>query len=1082
MVVGNVASLLPLTGDLSALVCLTDSGELHILKRADEDGNVPLQNNSDNQATVPDLVGTSTCPLYGTAWSSERGVGKLVDAAPIQQGDSVMMLTIHDGASVASNQPLSFCRNKSKQASLLTWSPDPVPELLFEGIPGEAENVTSMWALQNDRGYDAAIIISSSSGTRIVEADSKGTFIDVTDDVVELDSGSETLAAGNISTSGGWAAQVTGTAVIAFKPFDRSIISAKKWFVPSNFHIGAVTVTGGTVVMHVLIDGSNHLLLLRLEGQVNVASDESSSDECQASWTIMSDMPLEHEASCISNVISGVPLQTNSGCHLFLGVGTYKPSILLIRISCTCNSWAMDIVNEFLLCSPTSNGRASVTKMAVMAVDPRHSSDYTGEKDVVLGLPAMLILQPSPLKVTPAVDDVQPLRMIDVWMTLRNGVFQHVRCSMNASSGGVSWSPVYKISDSGSVPPAMLLLPQQSTAGSSYSVMTMTTDAATLYSTLQDSAGIDFIRLKLPFAMLNIALPLNLPSNDSSMNSFLTCRQDGALCLLSLNPPVESHIVSKLCPLPDAFVPTGLFASKLFAEFSHIVCVAGYELEQSGKRLPGLALFNTVRQEIITRLECAKKSSTLGCWMLGSLLPFFSELIVTSAEFLPTEAVEAGKRRRNSASTNLASSGYLLVVLSDPGALRWLFRNFKTQEFSWLVMFRFQNCVPDIPSDPSSRLELCGVHRFTDPVASMCVAHPDMWLPGKLGEDLDPFKRPLAFVAVASRLVAYEIQYHPSNLGHDQIKFEPKTWYQTVDNVTSLSPLQDVVLAGSMAGVVAYGFKNIEGESMDATDVRDLKYLITFSRCSVTARPIKDLIPADAKGAHVLMGLEIGTSGRVSVFKYKANGNDEKTVMQEWMPQVTVGEPGLGMKCLPIARTGDGTEPRTLYMCTQHRGMWRFQMRELDSRTVETVLAIQKEASRHFAVGGCCYEDFRLGGSRSVYINPMPDVHDEADAGKPPAIVISRDFVETNEGDAREAINGPESSSSIISVGDDKQGGALLDGELLNAFVTAPLTVQEEILYKAGLLERGNSIGHDGAERLFSVTAFVIDVWNCIRS
>jgi len=391
-----------------------------------------------------------------------------------------------------------------------------------------------------------------------------------------------------------------------------------------------------------------------------------------------------------------------------------------------------------------------------------------------------------------------------------------------------------------------------------------------------------------------------------------------------------------------------------------------------------------------------------------------------------------------------------------------------------LLVFRFQNCVPCVSSSRSSSLELCGIQRFTDPITSICVAHPDMWLTSSSGEGLSQFKKPLIFIAVASRIVAYEVEYHFSKAPHDQIKFTLQTWYRTMDVVTSLSPLPDAILAGSLAGVVAYGFDYIE-RGAQSNNAREPTYHITLKRYSATSQQLKEVssvLPTDPEGG-VFMGLEIGKTGRVSIFKWN---NSEETLMQPLMPQIRVGEASLGLKSLPV-----GLLSQTQYLFTRHHGMWRLEMRNLDAEAVEIVLAIQKEASRHLDVGGCCYNDFRFGGNGTGYVNPPPDLCDETATAVegPAAIVISQSMGTGEPGEWKD----PDCSSTPDDNVDNGADVTFLDGELLRKFVNAPLTVQKDILFGAGLLKRRNPNDRGGGlEEFYKVMTFVICVWQCICS
>ena len=123
------------------------------------------------------------------------------------------------------------------------------------------------------------------------------------------------------------------------------------------------------------------------------------------------------------------------------------------------------------------------------------------------------------------------------------------------------------------------------------------------------------------------------------------------------------------------------------------------------------------------------------------------------------------------------------------------------------------------------------------------------------------------------------------------------------------------------------------------------------------------------------------------------------------------------------------------------------------------------------------YNDFRFGGNGTGYVNPPPDLCDETATAVegPAAIVISQSMGTDEPGETKD----PDCSSPL----DGSNGAAFLDGELLYKFVNAPLTVQKDILFGAGLLQRRNPNDRGGGlEEFHKVTTLVICVWQSIRS
>eukprot|EP00887_Chlorella_sp_A99_P007546 scaffold28.g7546.t1 len=222
--------------------------------------------------------------------------------------------------------------------------PDPHPEAVLE-VPGAAEGLTGLWGLKMDARdpHHSLVLLSHVGGSRLLAVQG-GTFRDATE-AAGIRPWQQTLAAG--SCCGCWGAQVTSAEVLLFPTAAAAAVAAPAgagagalaaqpavaWRPPPGASISAAAVSEGAVLLQ--LSGSRQLIVLLAAPEAGAGAPESGEPGAlggSARLVQAAALPLQVEVSCFSNLLPQARAGAPAASAALLAVGTYGPSVLLLRL------------------------------------------------------------------------------------------------------------------------------------------------------------------------------------------------------------------------------------------------------------------------------------------------------------------------------------------------------------------------------------------------------------------------------------------------------------------------------------------------------------------------------------------------------------------------------------------------------------------------------------------------------------------------------------------------------------------------------------------------------------------------------
>lgn len=952
----------------------------------------------------------------------------------------------------STNTPLSLSNVYGAPGALLDFFRDPVPEILFESGPGEAEASTGLWALRrsHDDAHHATVILSSSNGTRALSSDGMSTTFSDATEALGLDWGSETLAAGTLQLDG-WGAQITSKSVRAFilklkrddECENKGLQTELMWIPGGGAHVSAARVSDGRILVQTAAHGRHCLSIIDLLG--NCSTEEPLELMETGSLT------LSHEASCISNIVRCENVS-------LVALGTYGASILLIQLpfssSGSRTSGRMPpllVVTEFQIADwsyrntggtmNVNDGTRSQVAMAWQPGSPLAAASCKLDAAPGATLASSIVLSPAADLKTRN----EHREQLEMWVATRDGEVRVIEWQGLDAGGGMQATMLPRVVVQGTVPPHLFPLPTMpGRVGPQFSVLAVS-DSVTLLRRDPAGDGPDALRLHQCLPAQG-ATPLVLKPSDGGDEQLclLVCRVDGSLALLSLEARARSYVLpvtllpwrpTRLTQARDYDFPEALWEP----EGMIIIAGASYRTgeDMCAFSLPEIAVVDVALRRIVA--------------------DFGNDI-----QLIPNETVNGLVTIRPCSSYKFSIIAGTTIKSNEPSAT--------AQGRIVVIGYTSKHALDMGDMGEKTTLEWLGEMRFAEPVTTVRLSahrrdNVAMWFQTyKSTDELDEddFEERVLYefyAGVGHRLVQLFCASQADAAGYlrrghwirinqpidAMCLHESNIPCRDSNGARSRGPGRQWIV-GSAEGVAVY----FPQSSKEKVDTHVLSGTIDGVGGAISVEVLQEAVGSNTD---VVIALEAGNQG--SVFFSQIPHNFQQPMFpgvmnnSEVTTRINIGEPGV--RIMPAF-----TDERATFVTTG--GAWWDVTFPHASRPVTTARLIQRAAASELKLFGVenneAYDAFRFEKlreetgypTRKVFApNLLPlqrhemesqEMGEDVDAS-PPAILFDPEVM------LESLLDGVTSEADSMAV------QQVIDGELLREFIRAPREVKQRIIEAA---------------------------------